>query len=291
MHRLIPIALLAGVTLGAQAPSQLSAPAGPAFEVASVKPNVSDATLATSDDRPGSYTATNVTPRRLLLFAYRLHPVLDRDRVVGPAWIDTARFDISARMPADTPVAQIPDMVRALLVDRFKLAAHLESREGPVYALVPARADARADARLGPQLTPSTLDCSQRSNFVSMEDVQALAKGEQMTRKKCGMSATSDANGGVLYGGGRSMAELAKNLTGSVSRVVVDRTGLSGSYDFLIRFTPQGMTPRIDGVASPSTDGTSIFTALQEQLGLKLEAQRGPVEYVVVDRIEQPSPD
>jgi uncharacterized protein (TIGR03435 family) len=138
MHRLIPIALLAGVALGAQAPPQPPATAGPAFEVVSIKPNVSDSTLATSNDRPGSYTATNLTPRLLLLFAYRLHPVLDRDRVVGPEWIDTARFDISARMPVDTPVAQIPDMVRALLVDRFKLVAHSESREGAVYALVAA---------------------------------------------------------------------------------------------------------------------------------------------------------
>lgn len=281
MHRLILIAVLAGATLGAQAPS---------FEVASVKPNVSNLTSSSTDDRPpGSYTVVNMALRRIITIAYRLHPVLDRERVIGPAWIDTARFDISARAPANTPVEQNPDMLLQLLRERFKLAARVEMREAAIYALVPAR----TDGRLGPQLTPSSLDCSKKENFISSGfGVGGVAPDTATPQKpQCGMISTRDANGAVIRGGGRSMADLAKNLIGRVDRPVIDRTGLAGAYDLVLAFTPEGMTPRTDPAAGPTLDGTSLFTALQEQLGLKLEAQRGPVEYVVIDRIERPTPD
>src|SRR5688572_30622878 len=121
MHRLILFAVLGGAALGAQAP---------AFEVASVKPNVGNSTVASTDDRPpGTYSMVNMALRRIITIAYRLHPVLDRDRVIGPGWIDTARFDIAARAPAGTPVEQNPDMLLQLLRDRFKLAARVEMRD------------------------------------------------------------------------------------------------------------------------------------------------------------------
>jgi uncharacterized protein (TIGR03435 family) len=95
------------------------------------------------------------------------------------------------------------------------------------------------------------------------------------------------------------MADIAKQLISQTNRPVVDHTGLTGLYDFVLQFTRRGMTPRADpstlpgagGLAGPSADGTSLFTALQEQLGLKLEAQRGPVEFLVIDRIERPTPN
>lgn len=290
MHRLILIAVVAGATLGAQEP---------AFEVASVKPNVSGSTSSSTEDRPpGTYTVVNLSLRRIITIAHRLHPVLDRDRVIGPDWIDTARFDIAARAPAGTPVEQNPDMLLRLLRDRFKLVSRVEMREAAIYAMVPAR----SDGRLGPQLTPSTLDCSRKDNFItSRSGVGGVGTGAPSAPQKpqCGIISTRDANGAVIRGGGRSMAELAKNLTGRTDRPIVDRTGLSGAYDFVLLFTPEGVTPRTDpstalgagGVAGPNVDGTSLFTALQEQLGLKLEAQRGPVEYIVIDRIERPAPD
>jgi uncharacterized protein (TIGR03435 family) len=231
----------------------------------------------------------NMALRRIIAVAYRLHPVLDRDRVIGPAWIDTARFDISARAPAGTPVEQNPDLLLQLLRDRFKLVSRVEMRDSAVYALVPAR----ADRRLGPQLTPSSLDCSKKENFISSGfGVGGVAPDTATPQKpQCGMVSTRDANGAVIRGGGRSLAELAKNLIGRVDRPVIDRTGLAGAYDFVLLFTPEGMAPKRDGIAGPNLDGTSLFTALQEQLGLKLEPQRGPVEYIVIDRIEQPTPD
>jgi len=86
------------------------------------------------------------------------------------------------------------------------------------------------------------------------------------------------------------MAELARNLTGRVNRPVLDRTGLSGIHDFILRWTPENFQA-VAPDAGPSRDGTSIFTALQEQLGLKLDSQRGPVEFLVIDRVEQPTAD
>ena len=111
MSRPILFALLAAGTLSSQTPQAPPAPL-PAFEVASVKPSDSNSGNSSTDDRAGGFTAVNIALRRLIAIAYRLHPVLDRDRVVGPGWIDTARFDIAARAPADTPRDRIPDMLR-----------------------------------------------------------------------------------------------------------------------------------------------------------------------------------
>ena len=173
-------------------------------------------------------------------------------------------------------------MLRALLVERFKLTAHVEMREEQVYALVRAK----SDGPLGSQLTPSSLDCSKPGAFLSSPGVggagAGAAGGTTSDKPQCGIISNVDANGGVLRGGGRSMSDLAKNLTGRVNRTVIDRTGLSGAYDFVLRWTPENFQNAAAN-AGPSRDGTLIFTALQEQLGLKLEAQRGPVEFIVID--------
>ena len=253
-----------------------------AFDVASVKPSNSNSGSASTDDSPGGYTATNMSLRRLIAFAYRMHPVLDRDRIVGPAWIDSARFDINARTPEGTTRAQVPDMLRTLLVDRFTLSARLETKEAPVYALVVAR----ADRRLGAQLTPSILDCSKSENLSSGTiGVNLPAPGQRPT--KCGLNSVVDGNGGVLSGGALSMPQLAAGLTGRVNRPVIDRTGLTGTYDFVLRWAPENAT----AAGLDTVTGASIFTALQDQLGLKLDPQSGPAEFLVIDRIERPSPD
>ena len=165
------------------------------------------------------------------------------------------------------------------------VAAHTETREDLVYALVRTR----SDGPLGPQLTSSALDCSKPGTFRSGS--AAAGVPEAATAKpQCGLVTNVDANGSVMQGGGRSISDLARNLIGRVNREVVDRTGLSGTYDFTLRWTPENFQNPADN-AGPSRDGTTIFTALQEQLGLKLEAQRGPVEFLVIDKVERPSPD
>jgi uncharacterized protein (TIGR03435 family) len=275
----------AAIAFGAETRAQSPAGAASAtFDVASVKPNVSNSGSSSSNDSPGGYVATNLSLRRLIAIAYRMQLPGDRDRIIGPSWIDEARFDINARTPAGAGSGQIPDMLRTLLAERFSLAVHSETREDSVYALVRAR----SDGQLGPQLTRSALDCSKPAAFLSGS--AGNTSGAAVEKPQCGIISNVDANGGVLRGGGRSMADLARNLVGRVNREVVDRTGLSGSYDFVLRWTPDNFQNPA-GNAGPSRDGTLIFTALQEQLGLKLETQRGPVQFLVIDKVERPSPD
>jgi uncharacterized protein (TIGR03435 family) len=254
------------------------------FEVASVKPNNSRAAFSTSEDGPGVYVATNMSLRGLLIYAFRLHPILDRDRLVGPAWIEAARFDITARKPADRPFADAAEMLRALLVDRFGLIERTELRDGPVLALVAAR----SDGTLGAQIAPSRLDCSAQSTLLNLDVIRNQVANGTIMPQWCGISSSVDANGGLLFGGGRSMSDLAKHLSALMARRVIDRTRLAGAYDFVVRFTPESSSNPESG-AGPSKDGTPLVTALREQLGLKLDPQRGQVEYIVIDRIEQPS--
>lgn len=263
---------IAPVVICAQSPALLT------FEVASVKQSTGDSSASSSKDSPGSYAAINMPLRRLIAIAYRIQPAVDRDRIVRPSWIDAVRFDINARTPAGTRSDQIPDMLRALLADRFSLVTHKETREGTEFALVRAR----ADGGLGPRLTVSSSDCSQA--------VDALSTAVAAEKPTCGIVSTVDADGAILRGNGRTMADLAANLTGRVNRPVIDRTNLTGRYDFVLGWTPENFQNAAANGGS-SRDGTPIETALQEQLGLKLEAQRAPVEFLIIDRIERPSPD
>jgi uncharacterized protein (TIGR03435 family) len=184
-----------------------------------------------------------------------------------------------------------------VLVDRFKLAVHNESRELPIYELVKAR----SDGKLGPQLHPATVDCA----------ALAAARGRGAPppggpgpggpgfgpggRPVCGMMV-GPAN---LAAGGQSMAQFAALLSGRVQRVVIDRTGLTGNFDFDLTWTPDQMPQGQPGPPPPGApplppidpNGPSIFTAVQEQLGLKLESTKGPVDVVVIDRAEQPTED
>jgi uncharacterized protein (TIGR03435 family) len=177
-------------------------------------------------------------------------------------------------------------MLRALLTERFSLVTHTETREGTVFALVRAR----TDGALGPQLAASSLDCSKPDALLGGSAGGSTATADQAEKPTCGLISTVNDNGGVLRGGGRTMADLAANLTGRLNQPVIDRTGLTGSYDLVLRWTPENVQNAAAN-AGPSRDGTPIVTALQEQLGLKLEAQRAPVEFLIIDRIERPSPD
>jgi uncharacterized protein (TIGR03435 family) len=284
MFRRAIIVPAAAIVLGAQSLAQSPADSGLKFEVASVKPNVSNSGSSSSNDSPGGYIATNMSLRRLIAIAYRMNLPTDRDRIVGPSWIDVARFDINARTPPDSRRDQVPDMLQALLIERFSLGAHTETREAPIYALVRVRSDGQP----GPQLTRSSLDCGKPG--ASLGRGAGSASGADVEKPQCGNISTVDANGGVLRGGGRTMTDLAVTLSGRVGRTVIDRTGLTGIYDYVLRWTPENFQNPA-GNAGASRDGTLIFTALQEQLGLKLEAQRGPVEFLIVDKVERPTPD
>jgi len=275
-----------------------AAPEGPApvFEVASVKPNKSGEGFIRFGMQPGGrFTAQNVPMRELIRFAYNVQPFQIEG---GPAWMNSDRFDVTAKAegeiapvgPGQTGPVQL--MMRSLLEDRFKLKVHRETKEMPIYALVLAR----SDGRLGSQIEPSKVDCA------AMRGRGAGPGGggrggpppgppKPGERPECGMFMGPASVGA----GDVPLQQLAQLLSGRVNRVVLDKTGLTGRYSFNLEFTPDQAPPggfQLNGApVSINPDGPSLFTALQEQLGLKLDAQRGPVETLVVDSVEQPTPD
>jgi len=288
----IAVAAVAGgltLTAIAQAPVREAQ----SFEVASVRPNTSGDARSTSQILPGGrYTAINVPARLLIINSYSLQP---QQLIGAPDWISSERFDIVAKAEGefeppesrDTP-SQVQLMMQSLLAERFKLKVHREPREVDIYALVPVR----TDGRLGPELKPSATDCEavRAARGKGGPPPEPPKPGE---RPQCG----AWVGAGELVAGGQPLLELVSMLSGTVGRSVIDRTGLKGTYDIYLKWTPDivrqrgpGETVRINGVEfDPS--GPSIFTALQEQLGLKLESERGTVEALVIDHIERPAPD
>jgi uncharacterized protein (TIGR03435 family) len=253
----------------------------PAFEVASVKVNTSGSPGSSGRTNRGSVTFTNTTVRSLISNAFndlRGNRILD-----GPAWIDSDRFDVNARAPEGSADSVLMPMLRTLLADRFKLQTRRETREEAIYALVTAR----DDKRLGPNLHPST-DCVTGANASGRAGGAPSEPAAATGLAPCGTRMLGDSRGLTIQAGKRTMADLAGLLRGVGGREVVDRTGLSGTFDFDLRYAN-------DSVRAAAPDPTQVvpdvFTALQEQLGLKLESARGPVEYLVIERIEKPAPD
>jgi uncharacterized protein (TIGR03435 family) len=259
---------VAGMTAPASQAQSPSATAQPISYVASVKPNNAAEARGFSEYLPGGrFTATAITVRDLLRIAYRIQPY----QLVGaPAWFSARRFDIEAKVE-DQPAPSQQVLLRALLKDRFKLAIHNETRELPVFALVLAR----GDGKLGPQLTSSVLDCA------------AYLAGPHGPPEP-GRTPNCATNISVRSLSGRAitMSQLATSLAPLVSRFTVDKTGLKGGFDVDLTWTPEQVSPNTDAT---SNSELSIFTALQEQLGLKLVSGRGPVEVLVMDRLEEPS--
>ena len=264
----------------------------PAFEVASVRPNTSGDGMIRLGIQPGGrFTATNVPLRVLIRNAYQ---VQDFQIVDAPDWIRSERFDIVAKAEADVPPGPIGGppgpmqlMLQSLLAERFKLVLHTEQRELPIYALVLAR----SDGRLGSQLRASTVDCVEVIKAARGRGAPPppLTPGE---RPMCGMRIGP----GQLGGGGIPLDAFSGLLSQFVQRVVVDRTGLAGSFDIDLSWTPDqlpqgGPPPGAPPLPPIDPNGPSIFTAVQEQLGLKLESTRGQVDVLVIDSVARPTPD
>ena len=256
------------------------------FDVASVKQNNSGSgSSRIQDNIPGRLTITNVPVRFILLRAFEL---MDHQLVGAPEWTSTTPFDITATYaPVDEALAEHRGnlMLQRLLADRFGLVVHREARELPMYALV----QARKDGALGRQLTPSTVDCEKwRAEKRPQEGAggpSPVAPGGK--RPACMMLTTRR----FLTGGTQTMQRLSASLQSLVGRPVVDRTGLAGTFDIDLQWTSGTDAPALTGNTPNADVGPSIFTALQEQLGLKLEATRGPFDVVVIDRVQLPMPD
>lgn len=266
----------------------------PSFEVASIKPNHS-ADLWTRVDAPkGGFIATSITAKELIKWAYAgiSLPLRDDQLSGGPSWISSERYDIDAKLddsqvepleklPPEQRILQVRLRVQSLLADRFKLLVRDETKEIPVYALV--------IAKNGPKLREAKPGDTYPNGIKGPDG-----------RSHPGMWWVE---GGKLTGQALPMASLVMILSQScqleLGRTVLDQTGLKGKYDIALKWTPDqssaGMFMGTAGVkpgaesAPPDSSGPSLFTAIQEQLGLKLESTKGPTEAIVIDHIERPT--
>jgi uncharacterized protein (TIGR03435 family) len=275
-------AALVGLVAVASAVGALAQSPQPSFEVASVKENTSVSnTGGTPRATPGRLRITNTPLRFVLLDAFH---VMDHQLIGAPEWTESARFDIIATSPTTATEQDTRLMLQTLLADRFGLRTHQERRELPMYALVLTR----TDGSLGPQLVRSTVDCekwiAEKRPQVDAGGPSPVAPGGK--RPACMLMTTRR----FITGGTRTISQLAASLQALTGRPVVDRTGLTGTFDMDLQWTSGTITPPVGAAAAPD-DGPSIFTALQEQLGLKLESTRGPFEVVVIDSIHRPTPD
>ena len=255
MQRLITIVPMAALLSAQQQPAKVE------FDVASIKPNKSDSNSSSMNDSDGYWRCVNTSVKSIFLNAF---DVLPEQIVNAPAWVDSERFDIQARYEKDASLSgmdsalQMKARLRALLESRFDFKMHRETREWQAYALVPGKK--------GPKLTP--------------------------TARKEGGSSTR-TNNGHMEAQGTTMDNLARNLALRLGRPVVNETGLDGRFDFTLDFESESKQVRIADKDSPiagvEDPKPSLFTALQDQLGLRLEARKAQVEMLVIDRIARPS--
>jgi uncharacterized protein (TIGR03435 family) len=244
----------------ASTPATASAQATPpAYDVMTIKPNNSGSGGTSYGGHGDSFMAQNLSLKMLLQYAYDLN----EDSIVGiPSQLDSKRFDIKAKIsdPDLDALKKLSEkqgrlMVLPLLTERFQLKTHMETRPGPVYELVVAKG--------GSKLKPST---------------------DQDSRANGSLGTSSDGKSSKITAKCMPISSLAKVLTDQLHRPVIDKTALTGNYDLTLQWTPDDSPASTDANAAPS-----IYTAVQEQLGLKLQPAKAPVEVLVVDHAAMPS--
>jgi len=221
--------------------------------------------------------------RDLITFGY---PVETRPtQVIGlPDWAETESYQVIAKGKPNPTLDEIREMWRALFRDRFRLQAHYETRDRAGYHLVLAK----SDKRRGPQLQPSTLDCTKPPPPVASAAADGLDARARMLMQRCGIAIAGTDGSLGFYAGSTSLADLASILSSSAGRPIVDRTGLEGKFALALRFASEP-APSSAGQAATTDEAPALFTALQEQLGLKLEAATVQGQVLVIDHIERPS--
>jgi uncharacterized protein (TIGR03435 family) len=280
------------------------------FEVAAVKPSNPDPANPLSmvpmvRPQPGGrVTVSNFPLKMLIAYAYEMQ---DFRVDGGPPTLMSAKFDITAKAPAGNILTakEMRPLLKNLLIERFKLKAHTEPREMRIYDLVLAH----SDGRLGPDIMPSKSDCS-NADEVNAKRADALAKGDiSAVVAKPGevlhCTLAPNVSGGPMnisvHGDGQEIAQLIELLSPMTGRYIRDKTGLTGRYDFDMKLDLQallamaqamGMNVPAGAAANlPQSDGSSVMTALNDQLGLKLDSARAPSTVVVIDSVEAPVPD
>lgn len=229
--------------------------AAPAFEVASIKPSPQVRMWSGFQPQPGGRFEAHVTVKAMVAWAYDIREFYVTG---GPAWASSDEFTVVAKADASATSDQMRLMLRALLADRFKVSVRRETKEAALYELV-------------------------------------IAKGEpKLQEAKGGRGFIAFRGPGQIDCQRMDMRGLAGYLQTLLGQVVLDKTGLSGAYSFTLTWTPdesQAGKPGAGPTGAAADPGPSIFTALQEQLGLKLEPARGPVDTIVIEHVEKPSED
>jgi uncharacterized protein (TIGR03435 family) len=253
-----------------------SASAPVEFDVVSIKQHdKSDFSGGMRNFPDGTFIMTGL-PIASIISSATLIQMRDVDGL--PTWAKSDRYDVTVKPPANSTQEQIRQMWRAMFADRMKLSAHVEEREQNTFALVLAR----SDGRLGPNLKPSTLDCSPPAPGTPPRPPAPPATSPADFKNRCGGMFGQ----GIIVTGGTTMDRFVFSLKGLAGREVVDRTGLTGWYSLELRFSTQRSGAASD--AAPD-DAPEVFTALEEQLGLKLVPQKSKVPILVIDHIERPS--
>jgi len=247
----------------------------PEFDVASLKPNLKHERFFIKTAPGGKLSAANITLKRLIAVAYS---VTDYQIFGVVNWLESQTFDLEAQAPGPADLGQIRLMLQSLLDERFKLKIHRETRELPIYSLVLAKAGGN-----GPGLLRSPGgDCSAATT--SQDSPPDASRRPPIP---CG---TVNPGFGRISGRRGHISQLADRLSTILGRTVIDETGLTGTFDIDLSWTPDpafepGIPP--PGQSRSDLSGPSIFTALEEQLGLHLRSGKGPVETIVVDSAER----
>jgi uncharacterized protein (TIGR03435 family) len=280
----VALAMAAGLVFSQNSAARLS------FEAVSIKPNNSGSGSSGTSTNQGRLRATNVTPKQLIMAAYR---VQDFQVIGGPDWINTDRFDVQAKaedgaVPDTRNQRDEPDklgplelMMQSLLADRFQLSLNHETRELPVYTL--------SIAKDGPKIKPVSTD--------QKKETEPLPKASGPPQGAVGpgsMSTNVNRTKGEMNANAVPIGRFVSALSRQLRRPVIDQTNLQELYTIHLEWTPDtaltaGLNPT--GGDAPSADpaGPSLFTAIQEQLGLKLAAAKGPVEVLVIRTVQKPS--
>jgi uncharacterized protein (TIGR03435 family) len=293
---------IAAVVSGVGAVPAAQTQARPAFEVASIKPQKLEpggtfpGPIVIGFRPGGRFLVTNATLQWVIADAYGIPRSRAAQQISGgPKWINSDLFSIEAKAATDWPrewtsgpTPEMFAMVRSLLGDRFKLIVHTETKDTPVYSLVLMR----RDGRIGPQLRSTPPDCA--AWLAARGRPGAPPRPPVSGDRPCGVGRVGRS---IIARSGTTMSQLADLLSSRMDRIVRDRTGLAGHFDLDLQWMPEQNTaesldPSRPGLpAAVDTSGPSLFTALQEQLGLKMESSKDSVDVLVIDHAEKPTED